>query len=153
MSEIAELLAAQRFLRGMQPKHLEVLAGASTLVTSPGGTLVFEQGSAADACYVLLQGSVALEVTVPGKPAMILMTLHSGDVLGWSWLFPPAEWAFDARAQSDVSAIRLDAEQLLDAKDADAELGYDLIQRFSKLIVQRLQATRIQMLDLYASYD
>ena len=74
-------------------------------------------------------------------------------MLGWSWLFPPYRWQFDARATAETSAIALDGACLRGKCDDDSALGYRLMQRFAQLIQQRLQQTRLQLLDVYGRDD
>jgi CRP/FNR family transcriptional regulator, cyclic AMP receptor protein len=70
-------------------------------------------------------------------------------VLGWSWLFPPYRWHFDASASAETSAVVLDGACLRGKCEDDASLGYRLMKRFAQLIQQRLQETRLQLLDVY----
>ena len=79
----------------------------------------------------------------------MIETLHDGDVVGWSWLFPPHRWHFDGRATAPTSLIAFDGACLRGKCDADHELGYQLMRRFAASIVERLQATRLQLLDVY----
>ena len=92
-----------------------------------------------------------LEVNVPEKGAFIIQTIRDGDVLGWSWLFPPYRWNFDIRAVELIRAIALDAKCLRTKCDEDHDLGYEMMKRFSVILVERLRATRLQVLDLYAA--
>jgi CRP/FNR family cyclic AMP-dependent transcriptional regulator len=86
---------------------------------------------------------------VPSRGAVTLQTLGEGDLLGWSWLFPPYIWQFDARAQEDVRATAFDGACLRTKCDADPALGYDLMKRLARLVSSRLEATRRQLLDVY----
>ena len=113
------------------------------------GALIAAEGTDADHFFVLRHGRVSLELhTAPSCPVCI-QTLDAGDVLGWSWLFPPYRWSFDARAVQDVRAIRVNGQCLRDKCDDDAELGYALMKRFSRLLIERIESTRLQLLDLY----
>jgi CRP/FNR family cyclic AMP-dependent transcriptional regulator len=76
-------------------------------------------------------------------------TLHGGDALGWSWMFPPYRWAFDARALSATEAIVIDGETLRESAATDHELGYHVVWRVAREMADRLQATRLQLLDVY----
>jgi hypothetical protein len=92
---------------------------------------------------------VALETHVHGRGPARLLTLHDEDVLGWSWLFPTYRWHFDARVLQPVRAIAFDGACLRQKAVDDHELGYELMRRFAQVIVNRLQATRLQLLDVY----
>ena len=78
-------------------------------------------------------------------------TIDDGDVVGWSWLFPPYRWHFDARALDVVRAVAFDGACLRGKCDDDHAFGYELLDRFSPVMLERLQATRLQLLDVYGN--
>ena len=82
-----------------------------------------------------------------------LYVLLDGDVLGWSWLFPPYRWSFDARSITSVKAYGFEATRLIEEKERDLGFGYELMRRFAGVVVDRLQRTRLQLLDLYGHED
>jgi CRP-like cAMP-binding protein len=105
------------------------------------GEYLFRTGDAADRVYVIAVGTVALDLVARGE-AHVIETLHEGDVVGLSWLFEPRRWLFDARAVRDTEAmVYVAADQRI-----DAELMCDM----AAIAVSRLQATRLQLLDVYA---
>jgi len=145
------VLAAQPFFTGMTAAHLERLASVARPVTVETGRKVFHEGDVADACYLILEGDLALEMDIPGRGPHVLQTLHPGDMLGWSWLVAPYRYAYDAQALTDVKAIRFDAVALRAQKVADPAFGYELMQRFAEVLVRRMQAARLQLLDVYGN--
>jgi CRP-like cAMP-binding protein len=128
---------------------MELVAGCASNVHFDPGTTIFREGEHADAFYLLRQGSVALETYVPARGAVMIETIEAGDVLGWSWLFPPHRWHFDARALTAVRATAFDGECLRGKCAADPALGYELISRFAQTLIERLQWTRLRLLDVY----
>ena len=142
------LLATQPFLRGLSQPQLEVLANNAMLVEFPEGRLIFEEGLDAHRFYILLEGSVALESTKPNGGTHHVQTMKAGDVLGWSWLFPPYKWNFNARAVEPTKAIIFFAQTLRELCDRDPRLGYELMKRVSQVVIARLQSTRLQLLKL-----
>ena len=146
---VEELLVDSRLLADLAPRHLETIAGCTRTARFGEGEYVFREGGDADTFYVLRSGSVALETHVPGRGPARLMTLHDEDVLGWSWLFPPYRWHLDARALEPVRALAIDGACLRTKSVEDHEFGYELLRRFAEVIVSRLQATRMQLLDVY----
>lgn len=144
-------LGAHPFFAGIDPPHLATIVGCAANVTFPAGSFLFREGAAADRFYVLRHGKVAVEIFVPGTGAVKVETLEDGDVLGWSWLFPPYTAHFDARALTLVRALALDGQCLRGKCDRDPAFGYALIKRFAPVLIQRLDATRLQLLDLYGS--
>ena len=148
--EPAALLAAHPFVVGMDEAQLARLAECIKEVASfPADQVIFRAGGVARNLYLILQGDVALEVPAPGSGTRIVTTLHGGDVMGWSWLFPPFRWAFDARALVPTEAVVVDGERLRQSVASDHELGYQIVWRVAREMAGRLQATRLQMLDVY----
>ena len=144
-------LAAHPFLSGMSPHHLEVLATAASPKQFPKGETIFRAGEKADGFYLIESGAVAIEGSVFEHGAISTDCVHAGEPLGWSWLFPPYRWHFDARALEDVRAIAVDGACLRGKCDADPALGYELMRRFAAVMIDRLQHTRLRLLDLYGS--
>jgi CRP-like cAMP-binding protein len=137
------------FLDGLASQHAAALERAARSVRFRAGTRIFDEGGPADRFWLLEDGHVQLEARVPGRGTVIIESLPPASVLGWSWLFPPYAWHFGATAVANSSAIEFDAEQVRRACDADATLGYELLRRFVEVVVDRLQSTRVRLLDLY----
>ena len=149
MKTIDELLAEIPAFAGLAPAQLDVIAGCATNVRAAAGKHVFREGDPANVFYAIRHGSVALELHVPARDAVTIDTLHDGDLVGWSWLFPPYRWEFDGRARDDVALISFDGACLRGKCESDHELGYELMSRFAQVIIARLQATRLRLLDVY----
>ena len=137
-----EGLGAHPFLRGMRGDHIELLADAATLVTMPARYRLFDEGGPARAFWLIRSGNVAVDMHVPGHGRVIVETVGRGDVLGWSWLFPPHEWAFGAVTIQPVEAFELDGPVVRAWCTEYPLLGHDLTCRFSKVLARRLEATR-----------
>jgi len=149
MRTIDALLAEVPAFEGLQPDHLELIAGcAMNRVFAPGEQLMRE-GERADDFYVIRSGDVALGTYVPQRGALTIETLHDGDLLGWSWLVPPYRTMFDARALAQTRTVSFDGACLRGKCEEDHELGYELLTRFIAVIVERLHATRLRLLDVY----
>jgi len=149
MHTLEPILAEHPFLKGLKQEHLELLVGCASNVRFEAGAFVFRQGQEANHFYILRDGKVAVELFAPQKGAVAIDTYGEGDVLGWSWLIPPYHWRFDARAIEPTRAISLDARCMRTKCEDDHELGYELMKRFARIIEQRLDATRWQLLDVY----
>jgi CRP/FNR family cyclic AMP-dependent transcriptional regulator len=148
-----KVLAAHPFFEGMAEPHLDTVTGCVANEVFKPGEFVFREGQPADHFYLVREGRVAVEVFVPNKGPVTIETIEGGEVLGWSWLFPPYKSRFDARALTAVRALSLDGACLRTKCEHDATLGYDLLKRFTQLVVSRLEATRMQLLDLYGNAD
>jgi CRP-like cAMP-binding protein len=150
MQTMEQELSAHPFLAGLSPKYIRVLMGCSSNVQFDRDRYLMREGEAADTFYLLRHGKVALEIHAPQGGPLVIETIEAGEVLGWSWLFPPYRVHFTARALEPVRAISLDGACLRGKCGRDHDLGYALMQRFASVVIERLQATRLQLLDLYA---
>jgi CRP-like cAMP-binding protein len=146
---IAELTADSHDFAGLESRYLELIAGCGSTAHFRAGERLFRAGEAAERFYLIRHGTVALELYAAGHQPLTIQTLHDGEIAGFSWLFEPCRWMFDARAVADTSAVAFDAVCLRGKCDADHELGYQLMRRFAGTALSRLQATRLQLLDVY----
>ena len=149
MQEIDELLEEIGVFRGLADEHLDLIAGCALLRVYGDGEKLMTENEQANTFFAIRHGVVALETFVPERGAVMIETLHGGDILGWSWLFPPHRTMFDARALGVVRTLAFDAACLRGKCEQDTQLGYTLMQRYAEVMVQRLQATRLRLLDVY----
>lgn len=110
------------------------------------GEIIFRAGEKADRFYLIEEGEVALESTLDGGAAVVIDTVRSGDLLGWSWLFPPYVWQFTARVVQPTTALIFYGTMLRQYCDRDHSLGYQLFKRMSEVMTRRLQAARTRLL-------
>ncbi|MCC6963068.1 MAG: cyclic nucleotide-binding domain-containing protein [candidate division Zixibacteria bacterium] len=151
METLEPILTAHPFIRGLRPDHVQLMVGCSRNVKFEGGQFIFREGQEANEFYILRHGQVNLEIHGPKRHVVTIHTVREGDVLGWSWLFPPYLWHFDARAMELTRAIALDAKCLRAKCEEDPVLGYELAKRLAHVIEHRLQGATLQLLDLYSS--
>ena len=149
METLEPILAQHPFFQDIEPVYLQLMVGCAANVRFAAGDDIFREGDVADRFYLIRHGRVALQVFIPGQGRITIETIEAGEVLGWSWLFPPYRWHFDAQALELTRAIAFDGACLRAKCDEDHDLGYRLMQRFAQVMMQRLQATRLQLLDLY----
>jgi len=147
---VDELLGQVPVFGELSAEHRATISGCGRNQVFQPDAYLMREGDPAELFYVIREGTVALETFVPQRGAVTLQTLHGGDLLGWSWLFPPYRTAFDGRALDTVHALQFDGTCLRGKSDSDPSLGYDLLKLFAAVIIQRLQHTRLQLLDLYA---
>ncbi|MBI4423089.1 MAG: cyclic nucleotide-binding domain-containing protein [Elusimicrobia bacterium] len=147
--ELDSLLADHPFLQELPGRYHALLAACARNVRFPAEGYLMREGAPADCFYLLRRGRVAIEVHRPDGAAIGIQTIDGGDILGWSWLIPPYRWRFDARALDHVTAFVLDGACLREKCERDHELGYELLKRFAGIVTRRLEATRLQLLDLY----
>jgi len=144
-----ELLAEAPVFAGLGPDALTLIAGCAQNVGFDENALLFREGEPADTFYVVRRGRVALELHTPERGGIVIETIEQGEVVGWSWLFEPYRWHFDARAATAVRAIAFDGACLRGKCENDKELGYELMKRFGQVMIDRLQHARVRLLDVY----
>ena len=149
MQAIDELIAESPTFAGLCPPQLELIAGCAQNERVEAGKLLLKEGDAADIFFLIRRGIVSLEVHAPGRSPLQIETLGPGEVVGWSWLFPPYRWQMDGRAVEACSLVAFDGACLRGKCEDDHDLGYELMKRFAANVVDRLQATRFQLLDVY----
>jgi CRP/FNR family transcriptional regulator, cyclic AMP receptor protein len=150
VASIEEELAVARMFRNLSPEQLKAVAELGEEVEFADGRALMIEGDPADAFFLIRDGFVALEMQAPAG-TITIETLHNGDPVGWSWLFEPYLTHFDARSRGTTRAIKFDAAALRRRSAEDAQLGYELMRSFTSVIVERLHATRLQLLDVYGS--
>jgi CRP/FNR family transcriptional regulator, cyclic AMP receptor protein len=142
----AAALAAHPFLYGMSRDQLGMLAVAAHGVTFPARHRLFEDGENATRFWLIQSGHVSLDLHIPGEGPVVIETIGMGQLLGWSWLFPPYKWAFGAVAATAVEAFEFDATMVRELCATNPELGYELNQRMTRVLARRLQATRVRLI-------
>ena len=139
------------FFQGLAEPHMQLIVGCAKNVRFDAKQVVFHAGEQADQFYLIREGLVAVELMIPQRGLTSVQTVGNWDVLGWSWLFPPYRWHFQARAVQPTRALAFDGKCLRTKCEEDHDLGYELLKRFSQVVTERLEATRLQLLDLYGT--
>jgi CRP/FNR family cyclic AMP-dependent transcriptional regulator len=142
---------AHPFLIGMSEHHIRLLADCAMLTQFAAETTIFSQGDTANRFYLIQQGAVVLESdSADGK--VEIDRVGDGDLLGWSWLFPPYVWHFTARAIEPTSAIFFYGTVLRDYCEKNHSLGFELFKRMSEVMTRRLQSARARLLSAYSTH-
>ena len=128
-----------------------MLAGCASNVQLQGGRADHAAWRSGRRLLPVRHGSAALETYVPARGPVTIETLEAGEVLGWSWLFPPYRWHLDARALTTVRATAFDGACLRGKCQSDPALGYELMSRFAQVMIERLQWTRLRLIDVYGT--
>jgi CRP/FNR family cyclic AMP-dependent transcriptional regulator len=130
------------FLKDLSDEDIGVLAAFAMPVRFSPGQRIFEQGGMADRFYLIHDGRVSLHAVEAGGQWTEIQQLLSGDVLGWSWLFEPYEWQYEAVAVEETTATFFYGTWLREKCEQDAALGLKVMKRIAGLVIARLQATR-----------
>jgi CRP-like cAMP-binding protein len=141
------LIAQQPFFKGLNARHLHLLADSALEMRFQPGETIFTEGSPANRFYLLLEGRVVLESEMADRNVIPVQTLGPGDDLGWSWLFPPYSLHFSARALEPTTTIFFYGTRLREQCDQDHELGYQLMKRVAEVTAQCLRATQQRLME------
>ncbi|MFI6494424.1 Crp/Fnr family transcriptional regulator [Streptomyces sp. NPDC050564] len=143
----ATILAA-----ALPAEHRERLMRIAREVSFEAGTRLFEEGRRADRFWIIRTGTVTLDLHVPGRRAAVIESLGHGELVGWSWHFPPYLWQLGAEAMSPVRAYEFDADAVRALCAQDPEFGRAIAVWVGRVVAHRLHASRIRLLDLYGPH-
>jgi CRP/FNR family transcriptional regulator, cyclic AMP receptor protein len=152
METLEHIIGEHPFFAGLEAYYTNLLVGCASNTRFQKGAYIFKEGEEANEFYLIRAGKVALEMFAPQRKPIIVSTLDEGEILGWSWLLPPYQWKFHAHAVEDTRAIALDGKCLRTKCEQNHDLGYELLKRFAQIAERRLEATRMQLLDVYAAH-
>ena len=153
MKNAESQLRSHSFVKTFSSETVDLLATNAKMVIFEPGHLILSYQQPAEHLWLLTEGQVVLSSLLPGAQKQTIETLNAPAVLGWSWLLEPYRWHFDATARHQVSAIEINAKVLREHMNNDAQLSSELYPKFFELVVERLQASRLQSLDIYQSSD
>jgi CRP-like cAMP-binding protein len=144
-------VALHPFLAGMNHTQLTLLTDCAVGRHFDTGQTILCEGEFANGFYLIEAGKVALESETGFGEPILIQTIGAGDLLGWSWMFPPYVWQFSAHAVEPTTALFFYAAMLREYCEKDHSLGYELLKRVSSVMVTRLQAAHNQMLSLHSN--
>ena len=151
METLERIIAEHPFFEGLESQYSGLLTGCASNVRFSAATYIFKEGEEANVFYLIRAGKVALEILPSRGRPITVETLTEGELLGWSWLLPPYVWSFHAHALQDTRAIAIEGKCLRNKCEQNHDLGYEVLKRLSQIMARRLQATRFQLLDVYAA--
>jgi CRP-like cAMP-binding protein len=149
MKTLKDLVAEHPFTEGLNPRYLHLLTDCATFERFGMNQTLFRESFEADHFYLLLTGHVALQTFIQTNGLTTIQTVGAGDALGWSWLYPPYRWHFTATAIDPTEAIALNARKLREEMQENHDFGYAITYRVGQSMLERLQATRMRLLDVY----
>lgn len=149
MKTFEEILKEHSFFKDLEQDQLETVVGCCMNKVFDPGEMIGAEGNPANHFFIVRDGKVAIQIFSPEKGAITVQTVGPDDIIGWSWLFPPYKWCFDIKAIQKTRTVALDGQCLRKKCEEDHDLGYALMKKFSQIMIQRLRATRMQVLDIY----
>lgn len=151
MESLERILSEHPFFKDLSPEYITLITGCAANGVFQEGEFLFKEGDPADKFFVIRRGKVMVETHVPNRGPVAIQSREAGEVLGWSWLVPPYQWHFDAKAVEQTRALVFDGKCLRDKFADNHDLGYEILQRFVNIIAERLDATRLQLMDVYGN--
>lgn len=148
---MATRVALHPFLAGMSREQLELLADCAMAAHFKEGQTILRAKEIANRFYLIESGEVALEARLENGEPVVIESIGPGELLGWSWMFPPHVWHFTARALEPTNALFFYGSIVREYCERDHSLGFELFKRMSAVMMHRLQAARYKMLTLHAS--
>ena len=133
--------------RGLAQNYLDFIVGCASHKVFKAVEIIHSEGEPADKFYLIRSGRVDIYIEHPKE--IIIQSIREGSILGWSWLVPPYKYRFSARAAENTRAIALDGKCLREKCEKNSDLGYELIKRLLNVFTERLEATRLQLVDIY----
>jgi CRP/FNR family transcriptional regulator, cyclic AMP receptor protein len=143
------ILREHVFFRDLPSKYFDFIVGCASNVVFKPDDLILREGEPADKFYLIRNGRVAILIEHPGP--IIIQTIGGGDILGWSWLVPPYSYRFSAKAVENTRAVALDGKCFREKCEKNPDLGYEVLKRLVKVLTGRLEATRLQLLDIHGN--
>ncbi len=145
------LIREHPFFNGMDDRYIKFIVGCAKNKRYDAGDVVAREGEPADKFYLIREGMIALELMIPNRGFTTLETLSDGEIVGWSWLLPPYRWRFGVRTVRPTRVLAFDGKCVRSKCEEDHDLGYEVLKRFACVTAERLQAARLQLLDLYGA--
>ena len=151
METIEAVLASHPFFKGMSPQHLAAVAACGRRVEFKAGDFLCREAGEALDFYVILSGSVSVEIFSARRGPLTTGTVEEGEVLGWLWFDQPLHWHLDARARQVTRAVALEVKALIHKCEADHDLGYELMKRYAHHLAVQFRITKLQLVDMYGT--
>ena len=146
---IVDRIMHHPFFAGLDPTLCCAMAAKAEERTYDVGEMLVREGRPAEEFFLVLDGKVALEIGGADRAVITVETIGRGELLGWSWLVPPYHWRFDARATKPTQVIAINAASARYALAAHPALAYQFLMKLLPVVGERLENTRIQVLDIH----
>jgi CRP-like cAMP-binding protein len=148
-SSLIETLRGIAFLEGATELELQRIAGVAQLEQYPIGSTLFRDNESIDCVFLIVAGSVALEIPGPDQAVRRTYTVGPGELLGWSPLLSKLPMTATARPLTLTRVVALNAGKVLALCEQDPRFGYAFMRRTAQALARRLDATRAQLVDQY----
>ena len=138
------------FLAKFSPRVQEKLMALAEPFQFKAGQDIIGEGDFSVYLYIVKSGRVAVEMDVPPKGRCMIRTGDAGDMFSWSALVEPRLATAAVRAMEDTEAFGIKGGVLMDECRKDYELGFELYRALTEVIAGRLNATRLQFVNVFS---
>ena len=149
MKDIKGIIKEHSFFKDLKPEYLDFIAGCASNVVFKEDEMILKEGDEANKFCLIRHGKIAIDIPVSKQRGITIQTIGDGDILGWSWLIPPHNYRFNAKAIIETRAISFDGKCLREKCESKKDLGYELLKRLTRVFISRLEMTRLQLIDHY----
>lgn len=149
--ELGKILGELSFASQLPDEALTRIGEIASLECFSAGSVLFREGAGNPNLYLIRHGRVALDMTVPGRGPVRILTLGPGDMAAWSAVVGSGEMTTSATALENTEVVVCPGKKLLELSEANHEFGYRLMHRVAVALAHRLTATRLQLLDLFSN--
>jgi len=149
MKDIKEIIKEHSFFKDLKPEYLDFIASCASNVVFKEDEMILREGDEANKFCLIRHGKVAIDIPLSKQRGITIQTIKDGDILGWSWLIPPHNYRFNARAITETQAISFDGKCLREKCESKNDLGYELLKRLITVFISRLEMTRMQLISSY----
>ncbi len=151
MKKINEIIQDHPFFKGFTTEELNFISGCGQNKVFKKDEVLAREGEPADEFFLIREGKIGVCISTPHQGIKAIQTLGEGEIFGWSWIFPPYKWVFDGIALETTHVVALNGKCLREKLEQTPVLGYKLMKRFSQNMISRLNAARLQLLDIYGN--
>ena len=149
MKGIKEIIKEHSFFKDLKPEYLDFIAGCASNVVFKEDEMILREGDEANKFCLIRHGRIAIDIPLSKQRGITIQTIKDGDILGWSWLIPPHNYRFNAKAITETRAISFDGKCLREKCESKYDLGYELLKRLAAVFISRLEMTRLQLVNSY----
>ncbi|MGO8753477.1 MAG: Crp/Fnr family transcriptional regulator [Thermoguttaceae bacterium] len=140
-----ELVRRYNCFAPVPEESLKAVAMIAKEVFIPQGTRLFNEGDPAEFLSLIADGEVRIQYQWNNGEMRTIDTLVKGDLLGWSALVEPYKMTGAATTCTGVHLIQVAGAPLRRLCESDPLLGYRLMSQVAKLLADRLESARIQL--------
>lgn len=148
-STLTETLSKLQFTASLPHIVREALAGIGRERTVTEGEILCREGESIDELALISSGHVGLDMLVPGRGQVRVLTLGPGEVLAWSAIVGNHGATATGVALEETKAVMFHHAEFIELCETNHEVGYLVMRELSKAISRRLVSTRLQLLDLF----